>query len=142
MARLHELLDAHTIAGKPIANGRQAADLVAEVIVREALKGKPKFVEMLLERVYGKAPQKIEAEVKATYHDADVDAILRAYGYVPRGDAPVTSEAQPGRPGDGPIEGQMDTPESSPASRLEPGGCRGGTVSPTPDHGSAPAWQE
>lgn len=54
-ARLRALLDATELGGKPLPNGKQVADLVAEVILKAALKGDHRFVSTLLDRVDGKA---------------------------------------------------------------------------------------
>jgi len=65
MARLRELLERDTIDGKPIADGKQVADLVAEVIVVRALKGDHRFLATLLERTEGKVPDRLALDLDA-----------------------------------------------------------------------------
>ena len=50
-------------AGKPLPRGKKVADLVAEVIVREAIKGDYQFAKELLNRVEGKTPEIIQAGI-------------------------------------------------------------------------------
>lgn len=53
-ARLRDLLEKGEIGGKPLKDGKQVADLLTEVILREALNGDYRFVEMVLNRTEGK----------------------------------------------------------------------------------------
>lgn len=53
-ARLRDLLDAVEIGGRPLPDGKQVADLLAEVIVRNALKGDHRYVATVLDRVEGR----------------------------------------------------------------------------------------
>jgi hypothetical protein len=59
-ARLRELLDAAELGGKAIPNGKQVADLLAEVILKNALKGDHSFVSTVLDRTEGKVADKTE----------------------------------------------------------------------------------
>ena len=62
-ARLRDLLNKGEINGKPIKDGKQVADLLAEVILKAALQGDHKFVTTLLDRTEGKvAEPKLEGE--------------------------------------------------------------------------------
>lgn len=54
-ARLRDLLDAVELGGKPLPDGKQVADLLAEVLVKNALKGDHRFVATILDRVEGRA---------------------------------------------------------------------------------------
>lgn len=59
-ARLRDLLDAVELGGKEIPNGKQVADLLAEVILKNALKGDHRFVATVLDRTEGKVADKTE----------------------------------------------------------------------------------
>src|SRR4051812_18914927 len=50
-ALLREILDSGTFGGKALPQGKTVADVLAEVFVREALKGKFPFAKEVLERV-------------------------------------------------------------------------------------------
>lgn len=60
-ARLRDLLDSMELGGKAIPNGKQVADLLAEVIIKNALKGDHKFVATVLDRTEGKVVDRTEA---------------------------------------------------------------------------------
>ncbi len=62
-ARLRALLEGTAVGGQPLPDGKAVADLVAEVILTHALKGDPRFVALLLDRVEGKVTERVEAEV-------------------------------------------------------------------------------
>ena len=53
-ARLRDLLDSHKIDGKPLPRSKCVADLVAEIIIKWALKGDRRFIDMVLDRTEGK----------------------------------------------------------------------------------------
>ena len=57
--RIADLLDETDLYGKPIPGGRSVADLLAEAIVREALKGKFAFAKEVLDRTEGKVPDRV-----------------------------------------------------------------------------------
>jgi hypothetical protein len=59
-ARLNRLLRRRELAGQPMPDGLTIADVAAEVIAREALKGSVPFMAMLLERTDGKAVDRVE----------------------------------------------------------------------------------
>ncbi len=54
-SRLAELLESEL----PGQDGKTLADAVARVVVQEAVKGNAKFVQMLMDRVEGKVPDRI-----------------------------------------------------------------------------------
>lgn len=58
-AKVRKLLDAHQVKGQKIADGREVADLLAEVILSRALKGDMRAVELLWNRIEGKVPDRI-----------------------------------------------------------------------------------
>ena len=60
--RMRELLESNQINGKPIEDGKQVADLLAETILKASLKGNFRFVSMILDRTEGKVPDKIQQE--------------------------------------------------------------------------------
>ena len=53
-AKLREMLDASTLDGRPIADGKTLADLLAETILRGALGGDIRFLKEILDRTEGK----------------------------------------------------------------------------------------
>lgn len=59
-SRLRDLLDAVELGGKQVRDGKQVADLVAEVILKNALKGDHRFVTTLLDRTEGKVADRTE----------------------------------------------------------------------------------
>lgn len=84
-ARLRDLLDASEIGGKPLPNGKQVADLLAEVLLKNALKGDHRFVATVLDRVDGKVGDSVEhtggVRVVVDYTDGDpADAAPAAFG--------------------------------------------------------------
>jgi len=58
--RLLDLLSQSEIGGKPLPSGKQVADLVAEAILKGALKGDPRLIDVVLNRTEGKVPDKVE----------------------------------------------------------------------------------
>lgn len=58
--RLRELLDAAELGGKPLPDGKQVADLLAEVLIKNALKGDHRFVATVLDRAEGRAVDRTE----------------------------------------------------------------------------------
>jgi hypothetical protein len=58
-SRIADILARETIDGRRISGGRCLADLLAEVIVMQALKGKFPFVREVFERMDGKVPGRI-----------------------------------------------------------------------------------
>jgi hypothetical protein len=82
----------------------------------------------LLNRLHGKNPVKIEAdvEVTATHRDGDLPEILAALGYERRGAEAGGGAVEPGGPGCGGIEGPLEAgppPEAPerPADRIREG---------------------
>lgn len=71
---LRERLEADRIAGKAIPDGRTVADVFADVVIREALKGNARFALMLMERAWGKVAQALQHEgeltIRVEYEDA------------------------------------------------------------------------
>lgn len=63
-ARLRDLLDAVELGGKALPDGKQVADLLAEVIVKNALKGDHRFVSTVMDRIEGKVVDKTEVTGK------------------------------------------------------------------------------
>jgi Family of unknown function (DUF5681) len=57
-ARLRELLERTEINGKPLPGGKQVADLVAEALLKGALKGEIRHLQELLNRIEGKVPDR------------------------------------------------------------------------------------
>jgi hypothetical protein len=57
--RLREILDANELEGVDLADGEKVADVLAQVIVRKALAGDFRFVELVFNRIDGKVPDKI-----------------------------------------------------------------------------------
>lgn len=57
---LREVLDSNTLGGKPIPQGRTVADMLGDVIIKEALKGKFTFAKEVLDRTEGKVAEKHE----------------------------------------------------------------------------------
>jgi hypothetical protein len=59
-AIVRELLESNTIAGRPIPQGRAVAEVLADVIVKEALKGKFTFAKEVWDRTEGKLPDRVD----------------------------------------------------------------------------------
>jgi hypothetical protein len=59
--KLRDMLEKNELDGKPIANDRQVADLLVEVIVNAALKGDFRFVDLVINRVDGKLRDEVES---------------------------------------------------------------------------------
>ena len=87
-SRLRDLLDAVELGGKPIPNGKQVADLLAEVIVKNALKGDHRFVATVLDRAEGKVVDKTEITGK----DGGPIDLTDARAALMRGVVPETPE--------------------------------------------------
>jgi hypothetical protein len=64
--RLRDLLDKKEINGKPIEDGKQVADLVAEVIVQKAVAGDIRFVNLMMDRIEGKVPDTVKLDTDDT----------------------------------------------------------------------------
>lgn len=62
--RLRDLLEKGEINGKPIKDGKQVADLLAEVLLKEALQGDMRAIQYVFDRVDGKIPDKLQVEGK------------------------------------------------------------------------------
>jgi hypothetical protein len=76
-SRLRDLLDRGEIGGKPIKDGKQVADLLAEVILKQALQGDYRFAQMVLDRTEGKVAepdnQKDVTRIVVEYENRQVD---------------------------------------------------------------------
>jgi hypothetical protein len=59
-ARLIELLEKNEVGGKPIGDGRQVADLVAEAMLKTLLKGNSQLIINFLDRTEGKVAERVE----------------------------------------------------------------------------------
>lgn len=57
---VRELLDSNTLGGKPIPNGRTIGEMLGDVIVKEALKGKHAFAKEVWDRMDGKVPDRVD----------------------------------------------------------------------------------
>lgn len=57
---LREVLESNTLGGKPIPQGRTVADMLGDVIIKEALKGKFTFAKEVLDRMDGKVPDRVD----------------------------------------------------------------------------------
>jgi len=87
VARLRELLDRRDLNGKPIRDGKQAADLVSETILKGALNGDFRFVQFLVDR---------------TEHSEEIDAIWAKLESLD-GPGPDLERDQPARVDPGPV---------------------------------------
>lgn len=64
-ARVRKLLEERkTGDGRKLPGRKQFADLVAEAILKEALKGNSKILWPLLERLEGKVPEELRGQVE------------------------------------------------------------------------------
>jgi hypothetical protein len=104
-------------------------------------------LKFLVEMMHGKAPLKIEADIKATHHSGDLPGILEAFGYVPLGSGSGRGEASPGSlqsggPGDGALPGQVEAAQAPPVAGLEVEGRGGGPVPEALDLDAAAARQK
>lgn len=81
-AKLRELLDRGEINGQQIKDGKQVADLLAEVLLKAALKGDIRAIQYVFDRVDGKALERVEtSEVNVEELDDDeLRAIARPAG--------------------------------------------------------------
>jgi hypothetical protein len=74
-ARIRELLEGTKLGETKMPNGKQVADIVADIIVREALKADHRFVTTLLDRTEGKATEPIEhsgeVTIRVVYDDVE-----------------------------------------------------------------------
>ncbi len=59
-ARLRELLEQTSINGQQIKDGKQIADLVAELVIKSTLMGDSRLLSILLDRTEGPVGQKVE----------------------------------------------------------------------------------
>ena len=57
--RLRDLLEKTEIKGQAIKDGKQVAHLVAEGMLKGVLKGDPRFVNILQDRLEGKVPERV-----------------------------------------------------------------------------------
>lgn len=74
-ARLRDLLQKGEINGKPIKDGKQVADLLAEVILKKSLSGDYKFVDLILNRTEGKVPDRLQVEDDRDKIDTLIDEL-------------------------------------------------------------------
>ncbi len=80
-ALINDVLEGKTLGDKPLPKGRTAMEMLAEAIVSHAIKGRSQYMKELYERLYGKVPDRLIADV--ANHDADggrsrLDSILVA----------------------------------------------------------------
>jgi Family of unknown function (DUF5681) len=61
-SRLRDLLDKSEIDGKPIKDGKQVADLVVDIIIRKAIDGDYRFVDLVMNRIEGKIPDTLKLD--------------------------------------------------------------------------------
>lgn len=59
-AIVREVLESNTLGGKPIPQGKTVAEVLGDVIVKEALKGKFTFAKEVWDRTEGKVSDKVE----------------------------------------------------------------------------------
>jgi hypothetical protein len=59
-AIVREVLESNTLGGKPIPQGRTVKEVLGDVIVKEALKGKFTFTKEVWDRTEGKVPDKVQ----------------------------------------------------------------------------------
>lgn len=100
-AIVRELLDADTFGGKKLAGGKRVADLVAERIVAEAVRGKFPFAREILERLEGKTSQPLDVTAAGD--------LFRTVLYLPENGRDNVADAQrdpaePGPTNDVPVE--------------------------------------
>jgi hypothetical protein len=74
-SRIKALLELKDINGTPIRDGKQVADLVAEALVRGAIKGNPRILSMLLDRVEGKVLERLLVSSQGT-GGPDISVVL------------------------------------------------------------------
>jgi hypothetical protein len=110
--RLRDLLEKYEFDGKPIEDGKQVADQVVESLARGAIDGDSRHQQELWNRVEGKVPDRIIADV--TSRDADRDrsecdaiiAALRHRGGIAAAEGHHGS-VEPGGPGGDGIAGPL-----------------------------------
>jgi hypothetical protein len=72
-ARIRELLEGKKLGETQMPKGKQVADILAYIIVREALKADHQFLSTLLDRTEGKVTEPIEnsggLEIRVIYED-------------------------------------------------------------------------
>lgn len=91
-ARLRDLLDQYELGGKQLPDGKQVADLIAEAILKGALKSDHFFMGMLMDRTEGKA-----GDSHAGDHGGGTDRPrIIPNEYDPRSRRPPGSPADPG----------------------------------------------
>ena len=82
------MLEQGKIGGVAIKDGKQVADLLTEVIMKQALKGNYQFANMILDRTEGKVADKLET-TSATDREPNAEiqtAEERVWGKNKRGD--------------------------------------------------------
>lgn len=105
--RMRAFLERGEINGKPIKDGRQVADMLVEVIFREALSGNYRFTELIVDRVDGKLGS-ADAGDGAT---AEVETLRDFLASVPTGRRRKPRRVLGGDPGpDGGVQGPHDAP--------------------------------
>ena len=77
-ARLRELTEETKLGDTKIKDGKQVADLLSEVIVKQALKGDFRFVQLLLDRLEGQASHNLENPPAVSVSVDAIPAILAA----------------------------------------------------------------
>lgn len=92
-SRLRDLLEKGEVGGKPIKDGRQVADLLAEVILKGALKGDYRFAAMVLDRTEGKVPDSLTVNAEAPRGVATLREFLHGDGDDGDGGAEASAEA-------------------------------------------------
>lgn len=70
-ARLRALLEKGEINGQPIKDGKQVADVLAETILKGALKGDFRFAREILERTEGKVIERVQVEDVRKAYDVE-----------------------------------------------------------------------
>jgi hypothetical protein len=71
-SRLKALLDLKDVNGVPLKDGKTVADLVAEALIKRAVKGDPRHLSMLLERVEGKVVERLLVASQSSGPDISV----------------------------------------------------------------------
>lgn len=89
-SRLRDILEREEINGKPLRDGKQVADLVAEALIKGARRGDIRHLQELLNRVEGKVPD------KHMVTGADGGVLKIKVVYSDAGNSPHAAEAAPG----------------------------------------------
>lgn len=128
-----------------LGDGRTWAEEVTDQWLEMIADGDTGALKELLNRMYGKSPLKIEAEVTTTHIDGDLPAILAAFGYVAARPEAGPGEIQSGRPGGSCLEGEVDPGAAPGGPGREAEGVRaadpGGAESPAHDLDASQARQ-